>query len=356
MKTLFSKWFGRKTTNVLSPKVQASQNRAQELTSSKRRPTIRDLLALQREAQSLRDDDSLSVADKLALSGLIDGIDETLEKAMDEIPELRDSPKTQELKRLRARYKEAFSPEYELHMERFRKSASEENIKALGDLLFLKEHRARLMFILDGAADPDRAVYAEIFAEWVRLQGFSPSEVAERVDAEAIQRLTHSNASEWHEVGEPTVTSATSDAFRTRAKGLADVLRWWRTELVVPSDVPDAKKVSDIYDLEDLEVACRRVADSTDNESLGAALQSLAERRDAAQRLLQMFRFLAPRATGNSAEIVAEMEKLLRPLAEFDYGTVSTEEVSRREPETPAENAPEAAPQIDEKSKKLLTN
>jgi len=60
--------------------------------------------------------------------------------------------------------------------------------------------------------------------------------------------------------------------------------------------------------------------------------------------------------TGNNAELVAEMEKLLRPLAEFDYGTVSTEKVSGRQPETPAENAPEAAPQVNEKNKKLLTS
>jgi hypothetical protein len=298
---------------------------------------------LRREVQSLKHEDSLTFADQLSLFRLIDAIDDSLDETMDQIPELRNSSKTQQLRRDRAQYKEAYSPEFLLRAERYYESPSEENTKALGDLLFLKEHRARLTLILDYVTDPERAVYAEIFANWVRLQGFSPSEVAEHVDAEAIQRLTQ------------TATSATSDTPQTRAKGLADLLRWWRTEIVVPSDGPDANKLSEIYDLEDLEVACRRVADSTDDRSLAAALQSLAARRDAAQRLIQMFHYFAPRLTGNNAELVAEMEKLLRPLAEFDYGTVSTEEVSGREPETPAENAPEAAPQVDKKSKKLLT-
>jgi hypothetical protein len=328
----------------LSPKVQASWNRARELTSGEQRPTISDLLALRREAQSLHHEDSLTVTDQFSISRLIDAIDDTLDKTMDQIPELRNSPEAQQLRRERAQYKEAYSPEFQLCMERYCESASEENTKALGALLFLKEHRARLMFILDYAAEPERAAYAKLFADWVRLQGFSPSEIAEHVDAEAVQRLTH------------TATTVTSDTPQTRAKGLADLLNWWWTEIVVPSDAPDANKLSEMYDLEDLEVACRRVADSTDDRSLGAALQSLAARRDAAQRLVQMFHYFEPRLTGDNAELVAEMKKLLRPLAEFDYGTVSTKEAAGREPETPAESAPEAATQVDEKSKKLLTS
>src|SRR5215813_8634089 len=121
MKTLFSKWFRRKTTNVhssrplsLSPKVQTLWNRAGELTSGERRPTISDLLALRREAQSLKHEGSLTVADQLSISRLIDAIDDSLDKTMDQIPELRDSPETQQLRHARAQYKEAFSPEFEL--------------------------------------------------------------------------------------------------------------------------------------------------------------------------------------------------------------------------------------------------
>jgi hypothetical protein len=52
-----------------------------------------------------------------------------------------------------------------------------------------------------------------------------------------------------------------------------------------------------------------------------------------------MFRDFAPRLTGNNAELVVEMEKLVRPLAEFDYGPVATGEVSGHQPEKGAENA-----------------
>ncbi len=156
------------------------------------------------------------------------------------MPKLPNSPETQQLRHAHAHYREAISREFMLRMKRYYENANEENTKALGDFLFFKEHRARLMFILDSATDPERAAYGKIFADWARLQGFSPSEVAEHVDAGAIERLTH------------TATSPTSDTSQTRAKSLADALLWWRTEIVVPSDIPDADKVSTIYRFEDL--------------------------------------------------------------------------------------------------------
>ena len=75
-------------------------------------------------------------------------------------------------------------------MERFCESGSTEDTEALGDLLFPKEHRARLLMILDHANDSEKAMIAGHFADWVRLKGYSPSEVAEHVDADTIQRLT----------------------------------------------------------------------------------------------------------------------------------------------------------------------
>ena len=172
------------------PKVQALWNRTRELSKGERRPTIGELLDLRRETQSLREDTSIPLAGRFALFRLTDAIDNTLDKAMNEIPSLRDSPEAQDLRRLRTLYKEAFSPEFEMLMERFSESGSIEDTKALGDLLFPKEHRARLLMILDYSNDSEKAMIAEHFADWVRLQGYSPSEVAARVNPDVIQRLT----------------------------------------------------------------------------------------------------------------------------------------------------------------------
>lgn len=137
------------------------------------------------------DDRSIPIADGFSLIRLRDAIDDTLDTAMmNEIPSLLDSPEAQDVRREYARYKEAFSPELQRAMERFCESGSVEDTKAFGDLLFPKEHSARLMMILDHATDSVRATYGELFTDWVRLKGYSPSEVAEYVHTDAIQRLS----------------------------------------------------------------------------------------------------------------------------------------------------------------------
>jgi hypothetical protein len=194
LKGVFAKLFGRRTQQpsfpLYEPKVQALWIRAQELTDGERHPTIGELLDLRREIQNVKEDTSLLIAGRFSLFRLTDGIDGTLDKAMNQIPELKDSPEAQDLRRGRARYKEAFSPEFQKVMERCSEDGSAENTEAFGDVLFPTEHTARLVTILDYATGSERATYAELFEDWVRLKEYSPSEVAECVDAQVIQRLT----------------------------------------------------------------------------------------------------------------------------------------------------------------------
>ncbi len=166
--------------------VKAVVDKARALTEGGRKATVGDLLNLMHEADNLAKDHSISVAKRFRLWRISDAIKDTL----DNTTELPESPEREQLRQDHARYKEAFSPEFEQLMERFCDSGSAEDAKALGDLLFPKQHRARLLMILDHATDPERATYSELFADWVRLKGYSPSEVAEHVDADAIQRLT----------------------------------------------------------------------------------------------------------------------------------------------------------------------
>lgn len=168
-----------------SEKVRAISDKARTLTEGGRKATVGDLLNLMHEADNLAQDHSISVAERFRLWRLSDAIKDTLDTSTD-IPE---SPEREQLRQDHARYKEAFSPEFEMLMERFCESGSAEDTKALGDLLFLKEHRARLVMILDHATDSETATYGELFADWVRLKGYSPAQVAEHVDADAIQRL-----------------------------------------------------------------------------------------------------------------------------------------------------------------------
>jgi hypothetical protein len=170
------------------PKVQALWSRGQEL--AERRATVGEFLDLQRETKDVMKDTSLPIAGWFSLFRLTNGIDETLDKWMNEVPSLRDSPEAQDVRREYARYKETFSPELLRVMERLCESKSAEDTKAFGDLLFPKEHSARLMMILDHATDSARATHGELFTDWVRLKGYSPSEVAEYVDIDAIQRLS----------------------------------------------------------------------------------------------------------------------------------------------------------------------
>jgi hypothetical protein len=166
-----------------SEKVRAIMDKARMLTGGGREATVGDLLSLMHEADNLAEDRSISVAERLGLRHLSDAIKDTLDNYLPE------SPEREQLRQDRARYKEAFSPQFEMALERFCESGSAEDTKALGDLLFPKEHRVRLLMILDRATDSERATYGELFADWVRLKGYSPSEVAERVDAAAIHRL-----------------------------------------------------------------------------------------------------------------------------------------------------------------------
>jgi len=117
------------------------------------------------------------------------------------------------------------------------------------------------------------------------------------------------------------VHTAMNKEYQANARGLADILRWWREEIVIPADVFNSAKSTTMYDLEDVETVCRRVAESDDEASLEVALQALASRGDAARRLLRMFHDFTPRLTGDMAELVAEMERLLSPLVEFSETT-----------------------------------
>lgn len=171
---------------ALSPseKVEAIMDKARALTEGEQKATVGDLLNLMHEVDNLVEDQSISIADRFRLRRISEAIKDTLDK------HLPESPENEQLKQDRARYKEVFSPEFEMLLDRFCESASAENTKALGDLLFPKEHRARLTMILDHATDSERATYDELFGDWVRLKGYSPFEVAEHVDADAIHRLT----------------------------------------------------------------------------------------------------------------------------------------------------------------------
>jgi len=149
--------------------------------------TVAELLNLQREANSLEKGLSLSVADHFMLWRISEAIDDTLDNFM--ATNLPESPELKQLREERARYKEAISPEFFIVMERFLDSGNAEDIKALGDLLFPKEHRARLLFILDHANDFEKTTYGELFADWVRLKGYSPFDVKELVDADMVKWL-----------------------------------------------------------------------------------------------------------------------------------------------------------------------
>jgi hypothetical protein len=167
--------------------VRALKDKLQAPIEKGQKPMVGELLNLRREANSLAKDPSLSVADHFALWKLSDAIDDTLDNFI--ATNLPESPELKQLRQDRARYKEAFSPEFSMLMERFLDSGSAEDTKALGDLLFPKEHRARLLFILDYANDFEKTTYGELFADWVRLKGYSPSDVKELVDADVVKGL-----------------------------------------------------------------------------------------------------------------------------------------------------------------------
>jgi hypothetical protein len=168
----------------LSEQVSVFLDKAGALTGGEQKPTVGDLLKLMHEADSLARDHSITIAERMSVRRISDAIKDRLDK------NLPESPGREQLRQDYAHYKETFSPEFVLAMERFSENGSDEDIKAFGDLLFTKEHHARLMTILDYADDSARAAYGGAFADWVRLKGYSPIEVTEHVDAKAIQRLT----------------------------------------------------------------------------------------------------------------------------------------------------------------------
>jgi hypothetical protein len=77
-----------------SPKVRELWDRVRELSQGERRPTIGELLKLRREVLTLSKDVSISVADHFSLFRLTDAIDDTLDRAMNDIPSLRESPES----------------------------------------------------------------------------------------------------------------------------------------------------------------------------------------------------------------------------------------------------------------------
>jgi len=44
--------------------------------------------------------------------------------------------------------------------------------------------------ILEHATVSEKATYRELFVDWVRLKGYTAADIAEHVDADAVQRLT----------------------------------------------------------------------------------------------------------------------------------------------------------------------
>ena len=80
-----------------------------------------------------------------------------------------------------------FTPEFDLALDRYCADASPENTRAFGDLLFPKQYRARLLKFLDEATDSEKEGYADLFKDWVRLKGYSRSQVALFVDADVVQ-------------------------------------------------------------------------------------------------------------------------------------------------------------------------
>ncbi len=169
-----------------SEEVSTVIEKSRTLTEAGRQATVGDLLNLMHEAENLARDQSISIAEQFILRRIVDAIMDTL----DSTTAIPDSPEREKLRQDRARYKQVFSAEFELLLDRFCENASAENTKALGDNLFPKQHRARLSAILDNATDPQRATYAELFADWVHLKEYSPSQVAECVEVDLIQRLT----------------------------------------------------------------------------------------------------------------------------------------------------------------------
>ena len=145
--------------------------------------TMREMLDLMHEADDLAKDPSISIKEWFMLWRFSEHIKDGFDNQLPESQELA------QLRQDRARHKEAFSPEFMTLMERFCQSGSAADAEKFGDFLFPKEHRARLSMILDFASSAERATYARLFADWVRLKGYSQAEVTEHVDADVIERL-----------------------------------------------------------------------------------------------------------------------------------------------------------------------
>ena len=138
------------------------------------------------EVDNLAADRSISVAERFTLRRISDAIKDTL----DSTTAIPDFPEREKLRQDHARYKEMFTPEFDLALDRYCADASPENTRAFGDLLFPKQYRARLLKFLDEATDSEKEGYADLFKDWVRLKGYSRSQVALFVDADVIQLLT----------------------------------------------------------------------------------------------------------------------------------------------------------------------
>jgi Zn-dependent protease with chaperone function len=167
-----------------SEQVSAVVEKARRLADGE--PTVHDLLSLMHEADDLAGDRSISVAERFNLRRISDAVKDIL----DTTTAIPDSPEREKLRQDRARYKEMFTPEFDLALDYFCADGSPEHTRAFGDLLFPKQYRARLFKFLENATDAQKEGHADFFADWVRLKDYSPSQVAEVVDVDVIQLLT----------------------------------------------------------------------------------------------------------------------------------------------------------------------